>query len=496
MKLSVLRPFKLIKRKIKKNLFLKSKVAKAIRTKVKEVIKVVKKSPSEPSDYVRLGGRYVAKRFGIVLLAAVIGVYFLMTLLVLPFARGRLYVPTASLEAPYLNTFTGKIKLTNRSGVLVYEGEMVEGKCNGSGSQYDDEGNLIYQGEFSEDTYTGDGALYDSEGVLIYKGEMLSNQFDGYGKRYYYGELVYEGDFSKGLYNGSGSLYENGKLKYAGNFVQGIKNGYGITYFESGMIAYTGYFENGHYQGEGTLYNDSGQRIYTGAFSNGVFEGNGTLYFDSGQMAYEGDFSMGMYQGTGKSFDEQGRLIYEGEFVSGDYSGLGTAYFTDNAYYEGYFLEGLFDGEGAYYDQDICLYQGLFSKGHADIASLIGADSSVLTSHFGDTGNVLLSMDTYSIIYEDKGIMVSLTLPSDTTPPMITAVYVKHEALYPDLLDEEMTVTSATNPYGTYGLSTFLNGTPTLWMRSTLKAEALITRYSLDRDQEDFVYYRVTERPE
>ena len=60
---------------------------------------------------------------------------------------------------------------------------------------------------------------------LIFEGEYLNGKRNGKGKKYYDdGKLMYEGEYLNGKRNGKGKEYfKNGKLKFEGEYLKGKK---------------------------------------------------------------------------------------------------------------------------------------------------------------------------------------------------------------------------------------------------------------------------------
>lgn len=428
-KTAFLRPLKLLKRKLRKSIFLKSKVGKVIKTSVKETIGVLKRAPEQKSDYVLIGNKYYAKRLLIVSVVLFLLLIAISQTMIIPFLRGRLYTPTLVLTDPLLETYTGKVKLVSRTGVTVFEGRMAAGKCQESGIQYDDLGNLVYQGNFADDVYSGEGTLYAQNGDLIYKGQFENNTFSGIGILYQSNRSsLYEGSFENGLFSGAGKLYNNkDQLIYSGAFAQGLQNGYGVSYFDNGMIQYTGSFLNGKYHGEGTLMTAEGLKLYSGQFSNGVFEGAGKLFFINGQKAYEGNFTSDQYNGFGQQYSEEGKLIYRGDFALGYYSGEGKQYdtATDNLIYEGSFDKSLFNGTGTYYFQNEKIYTGDWLAGDALIDTLIGLSSSDVRQRFLESGEVIQSENYYVLSYPKAQCDFYFIYPTDVFEPVLYKIMIK-----------------------------------------------------------------------
>ena len=126
-----------------------------------------------------------------------------------------------------------------------FEGEFKEG-LRWDGKGYDGQNNIIYelkngngiikeyykQKLYSENEYkngkkNGRGKDYDNDGQLIFKGEYLNGK--KWNSKGYNGQnnIVYE------LKNGNGIVkeYNNGKLRFEGYYMNGVKNGKGKEYY-------------------------------------------------------------------------------------------------------------------------------------------------------------------------------------------------------------------------------------------------------------------------
>ena len=419
-KTSILRPFRLLKRKIAKSLFLKSKVGKAIKSSVKETIATIKRTPEKKSDYVLIGNHYFAKRIVIVIVALSVLILIIVQSLVIPFLRGRVFTPTISLSDQLLTDYSGKIKIINRDKFLVYKGKMENGKCSGYGIQYDDHGKLVYEGEFKDDFYSGSGVLYDSSQSIIYEGQFSNNLYSGNGKLYDSNHnLIYQGSFENGAYSGSGKIYENNKVLYAGNFIQGLENGYGVKYFGDGRVEYSGNFQNGIFSGLGTLYSKDMTKLYSGIFENGVFNGEGKLFLKNGDIAYEGNFSEGYYSGLGKLYGE-------------------------NFLYSGNFEKGYCSGQGDFYINDQEIYSGKWVNGSLDFPSFLGEESIAVANCFHEDGVLKIFDSKYSLKFEKAGCSFILNFPLENEEALIEKVIVTNFDLN-GALYKEMSLDDAEN---------------------------------------------------
>ena len=81
------------------------------------------------------------------------------------------------------NLFHGKGILYDKNGKIRYDGEYVNGKFEGIGKYYYDDGNY-YIGQWKNGLGNGEGVLYFKDGRVIYDGEFVNDKFDGRGKFY------------------------------------------------------------------------------------------------------------------------------------------------------------------------------------------------------------------------------------------------------------------------------------------------------------------------
>ena len=100
----------------------------------------------------------------------------------------------------------GKIKEYSKNGILIFEGEYIDGKASKICKEYNEEGKIIYEGEYLKGKKTGKGKKYNKNGDLIYEGEFLDGILNGYGKKYSFGKLEYEGEYKDGRRDGKGKI--------------------------------------------------------------------------------------------------------------------------------------------------------------------------------------------------------------------------------------------------------------------------------------------------
>ena len=129
-----------------------------------------------------------------------------------------------------------------------------------------------------------------------YEGQMLNGKREGKGIFYYNDGGRYEGNWKNNFKEGKGiDFFINGN-RFEGNFKKGKREGKGIVYFNDGNI-YEGDWKNDKREGKGIFYFIDGGR-YEGDWKNDLKEGKGIDYFYNGNR-YEGDFKKGKREGKG-----------------------------------------------------------------------------------------------------------------------------------------------------------------------------------------------------
>ena len=115
-------------------------------------------------------------------------------------------------------------------GILIFEGEYLNGKRNGKGKEYDFKGKLKFEGEYLYN-YKLKGKYYINE-KLEYEGEYLYNR-KWNGKGYDLNDsniIVYK--LKKG--NGNVRIFnEDKELIFEGEVLEGKKNGKGREYYKN-----------------------------------------------------------------------------------------------------------------------------------------------------------------------------------------------------------------------------------------------------------------------
>ena len=276
---------------------------------------------------------------------------------------------------------SGKYKISEKNGIgeeynlytnlLVFEGEYLNGKRNGKGKDYYDNGKVEFEGKYLNGKRNGKGKEYDYDGNLRYGGEYLNGKRKG--EEYYYNvnpihcnsKLRFKGEYLNGkkwngnIYNINGKIESEikegrghikefyydyfGKLQFEGEYLYGERNGKGREYYYNGKVVFEGEYVNGKRHGEGKEYFDNGDLKFEGEYLYGnIWNGKG--YDKIGKIAFE------IKEGTGyiKKYNYYGKLQFEGQYLKGLKNGKGISYYyNDKIRFEGEYKNGkIWNGKG------------------------------------------------------------------------------------------------------------------------------------------------------
>ena len=297
---------------------------------------------------------------------------------------------------------------------LIFEGKYLNGKKNGKGIEYFENGKKKLEGEFLNGElfegiiYDKDGneeiriengigrKLYDN-GLIQFEGKYLNEKKwngkgytycgieiykikngNGYIREYYPdGSLLFKGNYINGEKNGEGKEYDHGKLLFEGHYKNGMRNGEGREYFDNLRIQFEGEYLNGN-RCRGTVYHSNGSESYKLKDENKLPEKNddslkfyrnnigkstflNLLFFERYAIGncYE-FFTIKRYR---EEKDNKGQLIYEGEFMNGKRDGKGKEYNNGELIYEGEYIKGVKDGKGKEYNYGELIFEGEYING-------------------------------------------------------------------------------------------------------------------------------------
>ena len=152
-------------------------------------------------------------------------------------------------------------------------GQYSNGKRNGNGKEYDEDGKLIFEGEYLDGKkWKGNANKYDEDtGKLILEYEYLKGKIEGKAKEYdkYNNDLLFSGNYINGKRNGQGVEYKSILFTESNNRYSQIKSKL-ITIF-------SGEFFNGE-RIKGKEYDYNENINYEGEYLNGKRNGKGEEY--------------------------------------------------------------------------------------------------------------------------------------------------------------------------------------------------------------------------
>ncbi len=196
------------------------------------------------------------------------------------------------------NSYTGDWKNNERTGQGVftwanggkYVGEFNNNKFSGSGKEYNKDGKIVYDGNWKENEFDGKGTRYYSDGKYV--GTFKEGKRNGFGTFYNDNGNKYAGNYKNDKSNGKGTYtWKNGD-KYIGDFMNGKRNGNGKVIWSDGYYL-VGTFKDGKAHGQVKEYYKDGKLAFDGEYKNGNSDGYGTEYDRNGKIIYKGQFKDG-----------------------------------------------------------------------------------------------------------------------------------------------------------------------------------------------------------
>ena len=79
--------------------------------------------------------------------------------------------------------------------------------------------------------HNGNGKIIEYNGCSKFEGELLDGKRNGKGKEYEGNELKFEGEYLNGKRNGIGKEFYEGKLQFEVEYLNEERNGKGKEYF-------------------------------------------------------------------------------------------------------------------------------------------------------------------------------------------------------------------------------------------------------------------------
>lgn len=178
-----------------------------------------------------------------------------------------LCAPVAA-DSGWEKTTTGSLvanPLPQPDETVTWSGGCVAGKASGNGVE-------VFR-------YRGGGTWLEER----YEGEMKDGRPDGRGTMYYDNGDRYQGTYAAGRRFGAGTYVHVNGDRYVGEFTDDKPTGHATFVYHDGGV-YDGQFVNGSFEGHGTFTFADGGR-YEGAFHAGMANGTGTYTSSTGEVA-------------------------------------------------------------------------------------------------------------------------------------------------------------------------------------------------------------------
>lgn len=151
-------------------------------------------------------------------------------------------------------------------------GDWKDNKKNGKGLEINFESGTIHKGEFRNNLRDGFGmfARY-SNGLarLVYRGAFQNGKGEGPGSKFYENGNCYYGNFSQGKRNGYGQMWYTDGSYYYGEWLDGVRHGEGILVKNDGN-RYEGNWKDDEKNGKGRFYFLSTGQIQEGIWKDGI----------------------------------------------------------------------------------------------------------------------------------------------------------------------------------------------------------------------------------
>ena len=170
------------------------------------------------------------------------------------------------------------------------------------------EGTLVVQGKEA-----GRAAAYD--------GAYAQGKRQGFGSAYYQdGALRYAGFWNQGRKEGLGVSFRDGDhALHVARWTDG-KPGEFVSLFDGqGNLRYSGYMKDGKKDGAGVSPAPQGEGLYVGKWKDGESLEAGSAFDREGNLLYYGQWKDGKRHGRGTAFDKTGTVVFDGEWKEDAY---------------------------------------------------------------------------------------------------------------------------------------------------------------------------------
>ena len=134
--------------------------------------------------------------------------------------NGKGYNPQGEEKYQIING-KGFIREYKENGLILFEGQYINGEITGKGREYD------FQIELYKNNKNSGNVQLVIKGIYIFEGIYLNGKRNGKSKVYINKNLIFEGNNSNGTVNGNAKVFNNIKLIYEIPYLYGKKEGFG-----------------------------------------------------------------------------------------------------------------------------------------------------------------------------------------------------------------------------------------------------------------------------
>jgi antitoxin component YwqK of YwqJK toxin-antitoxin module len=318
----------------------------------------------------------------------------------------------------------------------IREGQLVNGKEEGTWKFYYENGALQYEMPFSKGKENGKMTYYYKNGKINYLAYFVDGEREGFYQSFHMnGKLETEGYYSKGeRYGPWDYYYANGKLEtrefYMANQITGKDYEYNVDGTPEGYSVYKNDFFNNYYQTDtsGNVYNKTNLTYGTGkykliqpgkqlmleaTYKGGSKDSISISYFNDKNIRNIQSYKYGVRNGLYKSYNENGKLKSEGMYVDGDQEGEWRYYNEDGKMYrKANFREGEYHGPYfTYHSNGAVEIECSYQNGILDSTYVMKDKEGILMVQFEYEGGVLKS---YTYLGTSNKLVPAIQVKNET----------------------------------------------------------------------------------
>ncbi len=281
----------------------------------------------------------------------------------------------------------GPITFYYRSGIKSEERIHHDGKRDGKGHWYYENGNVKAEFEYANDNTVGPWIDYEMNGKVKARTPYKDGEIDGVREVFWPdGKLKERETYVAGKRDGPAEFFhDNGKLHYKGLYKNDLPVGEWLYYTRNGQLDESRLFNDaGKIDGENPVYfegvlfckniNKNGVLIQVAYFDKDGKEysksgsPDGTFavkhYYASGQLLWEGQYKAGFRDGKWTQYYREGNVMTTYNYLDGDFNGEQTDFYRNgkkrvvstynkgarNGYVQEFYSNGQLSREGWYVD--------------------------------------------------------------------------------------------------------------------------------------------------